>query len=263
MQHRVVVRRRGRAAWLAWLAALIGLCLLSVGGYAAYRYWDPRFDAMPYAAESESESEADSELDQLRQERRRLVRELRDARAELAELRGRSTFQARSCDIDAQACEAVRATVAGLESTVAELREEVAFYRNVAAPEQEVRAGIRVMRVTMRPTQDPQTWTYEMVLVQPTRRDRLVKGSYEMQVGGMQGQQMKTLGVPELQAPPAADRGFSFSSFQELSGQLRLPAGFSPSRLAVTLRVQDGKNPDAEVEDSFEWSRLVVAAKES
>jgi twitching motility protein PilT len=52
-------------------------------------------------------------------------------------------------------------------------------------------------------------------------------------------------------------------SFQELTGQLHLPPGFSPSRLAVTLRVQDGKTQAAEVEDSFEWSRLVVAAKES
>ena len=257
MQHRVVVRRRGRAVWLGWLAAVIALSVLSAGAYAAYRYWDSQLDAMPEAAEG------GSELDQLRQERRRLARELREARSELTELRGRSTFQARSCDIDAQACEAVRSTVAELESTVADLREEVAFYRNVAAPEQEVRAGVRVMRVAMRATADPQTWTYEMVLVQSMRRDRLVKGSYEMQVGGMQGRQMKTLGATELQAPPAAERGFSFRSFQELSGQLRLPAGFSPSRLAVTLRVQDGKNQDAEVEDSFEWSRLVVAAKES
>lgn len=257
MQHRVVVRRRGRAAWLGWLAALIGLCLLSAGGYAAYRYWDPQAFAYVPAADPETE------LDQLRQERRRLARELRDARGELAELRGRSTFQARSCEIDAQACEAVRASVAGLESTVADLREEVAFYRNVAAPEQEVRAGVRVMRVTMRPTEDPQTWTYEMVLVQPTRRDRLVKGSYEVAVGGLQGKQMKTLASAELQGPPADQRVFSFRSFQELTGQLRLPAGFSPSRLAVTLRVQDGKNQAAEVEDSFEWSRLVVAAKES
>ena len=256
MQHRVVVRRRGRAAWIGWLAAAIGLSLLSAGGYAAYRHWDPHAVTAAFADPA-------SELDQLRQERRRLARELRDARSELAELRGRSTFEARSCEIDAKTCEAVRASVAGLESTVADLREEVAFYRNVAAPEQEVRAGIRVMRVTIRPTDDPQVWTYTMVLVQPTRRDRLVQGGYELQVGGMQGKQMKTFGAAELRVPPASERVFSFRSFQELTGQLHLPPGFSPSRLAVTLRVQDGKNQAAEVEDSFEWSRLVVAAKES
>lgn len=256
VQHRVVVRRRGRAARLGWLAALLGLSLLSAGGYAAYRYEDRQALTALFA-------DSDSELEVLRQERRRLVRELREARNELAELRGRSTFLARSCEIDAHTCEAVRASVTGLESTVAELREELAFYRNVAAPQHEVRAGVRVMRVEMRQTEDPQLWAYQMVLVQPTRRDRLVKGSYEIKVGGLQGRQMKTLGASDLQAPEVADRGFSFRSFQELTGQLRLPAGFSPSRLAVTLRVQDGRNQDAEVEDSFEWSRLVVAAKES
>jgi hypothetical protein len=256
MQHRVVVHRRGRRAWLGWLAALLGLGLLSAGGYAAYRYWDPQ------ATATTAFSDPGSELESLRQERRRLVRELRDARNELAELRGKSTFQARSCEIDAQACEAVRASVVGLESTVADLREEVAFYRNVAAPQHEVRAGVRVMRVQMHATDDPQVWTYEMVLVQPTRRDRLAKGVYELKVEGLQGGQMKTLGLSETQGPAAEDRGFSFRSFQEMTGQLRLPAGFSPSRLAVTLRVQDGKNQSAEVEDSFDWSRLVIAAKE-
>jgi hypothetical protein len=256
MQHRVVVRRRGRRVWLGWLVALLGVGLVSAGGYATYRFWELRIATAAL-------SDPDSEVDSWRQERRRLVRELRDVRNELAELRGKSTFQARSCEIDAQTCEAVRASVAGLESSVADLREEVAFYRNVAAPEHEVRAGVRVMRVQMTATPDPQIWAYEMVLVQPTRRDRLAKGTYELKVEGLQGKQMKTLAAADLEGPPAGDRGFSFRSFQEMTGQLRLPAGFSPSRLAVTLRVQDGKNPSAEVEDSFEWSRLVVAAKES
>ena len=77
----------------------------------------------------------------------------------------------------------------------------------------------------------------------------------------MLGKQMKTLELSELQTGAPVDRSFAFRSFQEFGGDLTLPSGFLPSRLTVTLRVQDGKNKAAEVEESFDWSRL-AAAKE-
>ncbi len=253
MQHRVVVRR-GRRPW-GWIAAAIalGMLVLLAVGYSAYRYGQ--------SGESGLLAVGGSEIDLLREERRRLTRELRAAKAELSEIKGKSTFDARSCDIDAQACEAVRGSVTGLESQVAELREQLAFYRNVAAPEQEVRAGVRVMRAALRSTGTAGTWRYELVLVQPTRRDRTATGTWDLKVAGTLGKQMKTLGIAELQAGKAADRAFAFRSFQEFGGQLKLPSGFLPSRVTVTLHVQDGKGEAAEVEESFDWSRL-AAAKE-
>lgn len=226
---------------------------MSASGYAAYRYW--------HSSEPGLLGGRGSEFEQLRDERRRLTRELRAAKSELAEIKGRSTFEARSCEIDTQACEAVRASVSGLESQVAELREQLAFYRNVSAPEQEIRAGVRVMRVSLRPGAVAGTWRYELVLVQPTRRDRTATGTWELKVAGTLGKQMKTLGIADLQDGKAVDRSFAFRSFQEFGGNLKLPSGFLPSRLTVTLHVQDGKSESAEVEESFDWSRL-AAAKE-
>ncbi len=251
MQHRVVVRRGGRPwGWL--VAAAVAVVVLSGASYSAYRYWG--------AAGTVLFVDQGSDLAQLREERRRLSRELRAAREELAE-KGRSTFEARSCEIDTQACEAVRASAAGLEAQVADLREQLAFYRNVAAPEQEVRAGVRVMRMSLRPTAEAGVWRYELVLVQPTRRDRTATGTWDLRVAGTQGKQMKTLKLADLQAAGSADRAFAFRSFQEFGGELKLPSGFLPSRLTVTLQVQDGKSETAEVEESFDWSRL-AAAKE-
>lgn len=226
---------------------------LSVTGYAGYRIWtDPDRQLL---------RGGDSELEQLRAARRSLTRELRAAREELAELRGRKIFEAQSCQIDAQACEAVRKSVTGLESELADLREQLAFYRNIVAPEQS-RAGIRVLRAAVRPAGAAEVWRYELVLVQPVRRDRKVTGVYELSLEGLVDKQLKTLKLEELQLGSSEDRRFEFRSFQEFSGELKLPAGFLPQRLSVTLLIQEGLSKPTEVAESFDWSRLVEAGKE-
>lgn len=250
MQHRIVVRRR-RRPWVWAVAAALGLALLAGAGYAAWQLWGA--DREPWILPGPG-----AEFRDWREERRHLIRELATARKELVELKGRGAFEKQSCQIDAQACEALRGSMAGLEAEVAELREQVAFYRNVSAPEQEVRAGVRVMRLLLRPGSGPRNWAYELVLVQPTRRNRTVSGRYDLRLTGMTGRQVKTLGLDQLEPAAPAERSFSFRSFEAFSGELDLPAGFLPSRLAVTLRVQDGKGETVEVEESFDWARLAA-----
>ena len=249
--HRIVVRRRATRFGVAVM--LVSMLLLLGGVYALSRYLrNP--EPVPLAA-------GGSELDGLREERRRLTRELRTAKDQLQDLRGRSTFEARSCAIDVQACEAVRKSVSGLESEVADLREQLAFYRNIVSPEQ-VRAGVRVLRLGVRPSGTADVWRYDLVLVQPVRRDHTATGRYDFALEGMSGKQIKTLRLDEVLVGEADARGFSFRSYQEFSGELRLPPGFLPSRLRVTLAVQDGKGEPSEVAESFDWSRLVEAGKE-
>ena len=250
MQHRVVIRH-GRRPW-GWIAAAVAgaLVLLGAAGYAGYRIGvdgDGTFSLEEFPGGGEPTDE-----------RRRLARELRAARDELAGIKGKTAFDARSCELDTQACEAVRHSVGELEAQVAELREQLVFYRNVAAPEQEVRAGVRVMRLALESAGVPGAWEYELVLVQPTRRDRTAAGLWDLKIAGMLGKQMRTLALADLRSEKPPDRAFSFRSFQEFGGHLKLPAGFLPSRVTVTLRVQDGKET-AEVEESFDWARVATA----
>lgn len=254
----MVIRRRGSRLGLIAMLVLVSAGLGGLGGYAlsAYRHDPDRYSFSP--------APGGSELDRLREERRRLARELRAARTEAQDLRGRNTFDARSCAIDVQACEAVRKSVGTLESEVADLREQLAFYRNIVSPEQ-ARAGVRVLRLAVRPTGPADIWRYELVLVQPVRRDRTATGTYDFALEGLIGKQLRTLQLDDLRAGaagPASANRFSFRSFQEFSGELRLPSGFRPTRLKVTLHVQDGKAAPGEVSETFEWSRLVMAGKE-
>lgn len=250
-QHRIVIRHP--RPWLRYLAFAGGALLLMGVSLLAHRYLiDPDTRLFRDPA---------TELEQLREERRRLTRELRAARDALDGVQGQKVFEARACDIDVQACEALRNSVTELEHEVADLREQLAFYRNIVSPEQ-ARAGVRVLRLNLSPGTGADVWRYDLVLVQPVRRDRTAAGRFDLQIEGLAGDQLRTLPLDEVLVGDMPLREFAFRSFQEFGGELRLPAGFRPSRVTVTLRVQNGRGEAAEVVESFDWSRLVAAGKE-
>lgn len=252
MRHRVVVRSSFRP-WHRGLWVALAVFALALGGYATWRI--ARNDGFRVGAGS-------SDVEHLRDERRRLMRELRSARDELAALQGRSTFEARGREIDAQTCDALRASVTDLETQVADLREQLAFYRTFAAPDQ-ARAGVRVLRIDLRPGEAERTWRYELVLVQPMHRDRTAGGRYELAVEGLQDKRMRTLAMPDLGMSAEGSNAFSFRSFQEFEGEIRIPPGFLPSRLTVTLSVQEAGAASHSVSESFDWTRLASVSKES
>ena len=61
----------------------------------------------------------------------------------------------------------------------------------------------------------------------------------------------RSLGLAELSPDGAARLDFSFRYFQNLESELRMPEGFAPEKLTVTLRPK-GKNAKP-VEQSFAW----------
>lgn len=206
-------------------------------------------------------ADPDSELVQLREERKRLVRELRAARDELDDLRGQSTFAARACEIDAQACEALHSTVTGLESEMADLHQQLALYRSIVSPDQP-HTSIRVLQLSMRQGAKAGDWHYDLILVQPLQRNRTASGRFDLAVEGLQGGEMRSYSLDQLQAGEAAARPFSFRAFQEFGGELRLPSGFLPSRVTVTLSIDTGAGKTATVKETHDWSRLVQAGEE-
>lgn len=196
------------------------------------------------------------ELRYLRGERRRLTRELRQAQKQLEDLRGQRRFSSRSCDIDVMACEESRRSLFGLEKQVADLREQLVLYKSIVSPEKAL-AGVQVLSMTVQPADSDAMWHYDLVLVQPVRRDRVATGSFEMTVEGTQQKKGLSLNLAEMVIGKRESSTFNFRSFQEFSGDLVFPARFVPSRLIVTLSVNDDRTENRKVSEAFEWSRLV------
>lgn len=238
-----------RWGWRAsTLKAVVLSTLIASAGWGLWIWLAP--------TDAGSDPETKDELRFLRGERRRLTRELRQAQKQAEDLRGQQRFSARSCDIDAMACEEGRRSLAGLEKQVADLREQLVLYKSIVSPEKAL-AGVQVLSMTVQPSDRDAMWHYDLVLVQPVRRDRVATGTFEITVEGTQQKKSLSLNLAEMVIGKREPASFNFRSFQEFSGDLVFPARFVPSRIIVTLAVNDGRAENRKVSEAFEWSRLV------
>jgi hypothetical protein len=249
MQPRIVVTRSRpwlRAAIVAGIVAA-----LAIAGYAAY--------LLLRSSTVREFKRARTEVEQLQEERRDLARELRKAKADNAELRQQVVYAERGREIDVQACDDVKSSLSNLQAEVADLREQVAFYRGVVSPD-ETRAGVRVLELHVSPQGEPNAWRYDLVLIQSVRHEKRVSGVANMTVVGTQSGEMKRLDLASLVQNGEMMPRFAFKYFQEFGGVFRLPAGFRPTRVLVTLETEGDSSQS--VEEEFDWGKIRQAKSE-
>lgn len=221
-------------------------CLLALG---AYGLWSVA------AVKTVSDFErAQLEVEQLRDDRRNLTRDLRQARKEIEDLKDQVVYTERSTEIETQSCEVVQASLADLQSEVADLREQVAFYRGIVSPELS-KAGVRIYEMSVRTLQASNTYRYELVLIQSVRHERRIGGRVKMVLEGVHNGRRESLGMDALEIGKKSDGQFAFKYFEEFSADFQLPSGFKPTTLRVVLNTQSESAQD--IQQDFEWAKIL------
>lgn len=246
MSHKIVIQRHRPGLKPALIA--VATFVLAVGGFALY--------AWTRATTVTDFERAQTELEQLHEERRALTRDLRAARNEISELKDQLVYVQRSTEIDTQSCDTVRNSLTGLQTEVSDLREQLAFYRGIVSPELS-RAGVRVYDFKLSRSTASNAFRYELVLIQSVRHDRRIGGQVQLVVEGTQNGVRQTLKLDEVALGANKDLAFSFKYFQEFGGDFRLPPGFRPEQVTVTLSTDVPGAPD--VREQFEWSKALGA----
>lgn len=244
LEHRVVVT--SHRPWLRWgMIALITMLLLAAA-WALYSY--TRSTTVSDYEETRAERE------RLVEQRRQLIRELKDAKDELLELKEQIVYMERSQDIDRTAFQEVRNSLGSLQAELSESQEQLAFYRGIVQPK-ESRAGVRVYEFKVVPTQTTGLYRYELVLIQSVRHDRQVKGSVVIEFEGLQAEAAAILPLVDVTLNSAENLVFSFKYFQEFSGEFRLPDGFEPVRVKIVVDPKGRRDP--RIEDVYQWNRIL------
>jgi len=243
-QPRIVMTRHRPRLRAAVIAAVAGV--LVIGAVVIFK--------VTRSLTASDYEQSRSEVQELRDVRRKLTRELKQERDRSEELSDQVAYLERSREIDGEAAEKVRASLVALQAEVAQLREQIAFYQIVASPS-ESRGGLRVLEGKLFSSDDPRRWRLELVLVQPMQHDRQVRGSLSVEVIGSNAQgKDKTLALAPLLLPDSELSTFTFRYFQQLSAAFELPPDFKPRRLAVTLRPEEGSRRV----DNLDWDEIVV-----
>ena len=204
------------------------LAALAFGGWGLWRAYGPQ----PANAGERLRSQA-SHIDALEQE--------------VATLK-------RSDQISRQANTDLQGTLAERDEEIASLRADIAFYeRFVGATAQ--RHGLSVHELKIEPQRDPQLWHFVATLTQNLNRGAVNRGRLLLAVEASNGGRMQKLAWGELrQQRDAPGIEYSFKYFQQVEGDLVLPAGVKPVRVIARLVPASG----AAVEQSFTWTEATA-----
>lgn len=155
----------------------------------------------------------------------------------------------RSDQISRDANRDVQGTLAERDEEISALRADVAFYeRFVGATGQ--RRGLTVHELRLQPQSDT-AWHFTATLTQNLNRGAVSSGTAALAVEGMLGGKLKQLDWVALrQQAKAPGVAYSFKYFQQVEGDIALPAGFQPLRVSVRLSPQGG----AAIEKSIAWA---------
>jgi len=184
----------------------------------------------------------------------------RQMQAELEQLRQRVATLGRSDAISRQANRDLQGALAERDEEISGLRADVAFYeRLVGATGQ--RRGLTVHALKMQ-AQDgaPSAWHFTTTLTQNLNRGAVSAGRLSLALEGTRNGKLEKLAWTDLrQQADAPGVGYSFKYFEQVEGDVFVPAGLTPVRVTVRLTPQSG----AALEQSFTWAdatRDAVAA---
>ena len=177
---------------------------------------------------------------------------LRAANAELEadgkRLRERIAILETAAKIDSEAYRQVDARLAELQSRILKQQEDLEFYRGIIGEDDGSALRIQEFRVT--PGLLEQEYELRLVLAQALRGNREISGQVEIALEGLQRSEPAVLALGEL-GGEGDSLAYSFMYFQDLKTRIRMPAGFEPQRVRVTVRPR-GKGAKT-VEEFFVW----------
>lgn len=193
------------------------------------------------------------ELATVKQRLQTATRQLDEQRAQVRELSQRETTLAVSERISRTANSEIQASLTERDEEIAGLRADVAFYeRLVGATGQRKGLSVHLAEFAVEPGG---TWQYQIMLTQTLNRGAISQGQMRFSVEGVRAGKLATVGWDELrQTQRASGQDYSFRYFQQLDGNVMLPADFTPQRVKVQLRGED-----VAVEQAFDW-KLATSA---
>ena len=155
----------------------------------------------------------------------------------------------RSDQVSRAANSKLQSTLAEREEQIAQLKADVDFYeRLVGATGQRHGLSVHALQLHRQPGG---AWHFSAVLTQNLDRAAVSTGTLTLSIEGSRQGKLETLDWPTLrQQANAAGAPYSFRYFQQVDGDVFLPAGFTPARINVRLQPRGG----AVVEHAVTWA---------
>lgn len=181
-----------------------------------------------------------------------LRRENDNLRDDAEQLQQRVATLTRSDQISRDANRDLQGAIADREEEIAGLRADVAFYERLVGATAH-RHGLAVHALRMQQQNGP-AWHFTSTLTQNINRGAITEGVLTLSIEGTRDGKLQKLAWTDLRQQSAAPGVvYSFKYFQQVEGDVFLPAGLTPAKVTVRLQPRSG----AAIEQSFTWAEAL------
>jgi hypothetical protein len=213
--------RRVRVLWLlGWLASLFITAVL-VANFVAR-------DSLSQSATAKAA--LDHDTDALKMRIAVLTRSEQVARAALAD---------------------VQQSLRERDDEIAGLRADLTFYARLVGGSKHEGLAVHALRV--KPVANSKAWNFTATLTQNFKLGQDTKGHLTLSIEGVIDGKLKTFDWNALsQEQDKSGIGYGFKYFQQVSGTIMFPSGFTPNRVVVRADGDGGR-----IEQAFSWNDAV------
>ena len=180
-------------------------------------------------------------------ENRRLEQENR-------KLLNRIVMLERTTQIDGQAAAELHQQMKELQDEIFRLRGELEFYENAMATAGKTK-GLAIQALQFQKLNLEEDYHFKLILTHVSKNDTFAEGSVEMILEGIQDGEEKSVNMREVLTTPLGNLNYKFRNFKRLEGNFRIPEGFTPRQVVVSL-VSTDKNL-SKIVKIFDWSGLI------
>lgn len=149
---------------------------------------------------------------------------------------------------------ALRTSLASRDDEVQKLKQEQAFYAKLIGIDGD-RSGLGVHSIALIPVTGTNAWNFVVTLVNTAENADPARGKLTLEVEGVRGGKLTTVGWSNLAGTSAKDGvPFAFKFFQQLRGSFMLPKDFVPNRVTITLHPQGGST----ITRKLDWNEALT-----
>ncbi len=180
--------------------------------------------------------------------------EIETLRADLAESQRQTAMLERNSKIEDDTSGELKKTLTDAQNEVLELKKELTFYKSIVAPEQG-KPSIVVQTIQLKKDLAGE-YDYKIMVSQQGRNERFARGTIDVSIEGNTQGVKQVLALDDVSDDVKKTMKFGMKYFQNFTGKLRLPDGFTAESMRVKLK-PSSKTLDS-VDEIFPWDDLTA-----
>lgn len=179
-----------------------------------------------------------------------LIEENQVLQAQNSELNGKILMLDQTTRLDQETAIGMQQELKGLQDEIYKLKRELEFYKGVMDTSKSA-SGFDIHGIYIEPLNKPSHYHMKVVLTNVDKANRILQGSLDMDIDGMQNNRKQTLNISTIVVDELGGLSFELKNFKQIELNFALPLEFEPERVRVIANLNKTNIPP--IIRLYEW----------